>query len=43
MAPKLEFELVREISPPLSVKKCSEKPMAKIDTACTIELFDALM
>ena len=32
-APKLELELVSEISPPLSVTKCSAYPIAKIETA----------
>ena len=32
-APKLEFEPVRDISPPVSVTKCSAKPTAKHDTA----------
>jgi len=32
-APKLELELVSEISPPFSVTKCSAYPIAKIETA----------
>ena len=32
-APKLELELVIDISPPSEVVKCSEKPTANIDTA----------
>ena len=32
-APKLELEFVSEISPPVSVTKCSENPIAKMETA----------
>ena len=39
-APKLEFELVSEISPPFSVTKCSANPIAKMETAWIKELFD---
>ena len=41
-APKLELELVSEISPPFSVTKCSENPIAKIETAWMKELLVTL-
>ena len=41
--PKLEFELVIDISPPLSLVKCSEKPTANTETAWTNALLDALI
>ena len=37
-APKLEFELVIDMSPPVSTTKCSVKPIANIETACITEL-----
>ena len=37
-APKLEFELVIDISPPVSTTKCSAKPIAKTETACITAL-----
>jgi len=37
--PKLELELVMDMSPPLSTTKCSAYPIAKIETAWITELF----
>ena len=43
LAPKLELELVIEMSPPDSVTKCSANPIAKTETAWIIELFVTLI
>ena len=42
-APKLELELVIDISPPVSTTKCSAKPIAKTETACITALLVTLI